>query len=72
MTSPLSWQPLMPAPVTSCLVCPYFNEANEYFREGCGEAEGDDDRINNQIYHQNKNGITESCPMWQQQNKEVK
>jgi hypothetical protein len=63
MTSQLSWQP---PTVTKCGECP---KADRF----------EDDRwctatvINEnqwEIYEQNKDGITPTCPMWQQQNKE--
>ena len=62
MTSQLSWQPL---PVTKCGECKYLLESKVGYQ--C------DITPQHQffIYGQNKDGITESCPMWQQQNKEM-
>jgi hypothetical protein len=73
MASQLSWQPPMPAPVTKCNECEY----GEHDWQTCAldpasrlypyNADGA-----TTIYLQNKDGITPSCPMYQQQNKEVK
>ena len=68
MTQQLSWQP---PPVTKCGECKYvyvYSDmigVNQY--STCTKADN-----SHELYQQNKDGITESCPMWQQQNKEVK
>ena len=59
MTSQLSWQP---PPVTKCGECPYEDMRYGYF--SCEAA-----AENYKVHKQNKDGITTSCPMWQQQNK---
>lgn len=55
----LFWQP---PPVTKCGECP----------ESCYGHYGDCAIGTFAMYQQNKNGITETCPKWQEQNKEVK
>jgi hypothetical protein len=64
MTSQLSWQP---PPVTKCGECP--NKRRDInWNDFCGEG----DKVNWYAYSENKDGITQSCPMWRQQNEEVK
>lgn len=61
--TPLSWQPPMPAPVTKCGECPYSSsDFDVCYKVSLKSAP--------QIYEENKDGITSTCPMWQQQNKE--
>jgi len=81
MTSQLSWQPPMPAPVTRCGKCPHiYSEEGAAFvmRLVCNLAPCTPANAGRELYEQNKDGITESCPMYQQQkasldaNKEVK
>jgi hypothetical protein len=58
----LSWQP---PPVTKCGECPKYAPMLKMF--SCPLAHRS---IDASIYLQNKDGITPTCPMWQQQNKE--
>ena len=57
----------MPEPVTNCAGCPHEEYSHIYKRHCCIKA-----MHPYFAYDENKYGITESCPMWQQQNKEVK
>lgn len=59
----LSWQP---PPVTKCSECCY---ADHHY-EACYAIGRHGMRELAKLYKENKNGITKSCPMWQQQNKD--
>ena len=63
MTAQLSWQP---PPVTKCGECP--NKRYDMHGTFCFEDTSD----NLEAYKQNKDGITPTCPMWQEQNKDSK
>ena len=60
----LSWKP--PA-VTKCDECPCMGVSGS--GGYCEAASTDNDAFI--AYTENKNGITKTCPMWQQQNKGV-
>ena len=60
MTSQLSWQP---PPVTKCGECPRRIYMGDH-RSKCGCLAHEKAKI---AWLENKDGITESCPMWQQQ-----
>jgi hypothetical protein len=64
----LSWQPPLPPPVTSCKNCPE-NEGSAW--GFCMATDAPLEDKNMAIFAQNKNGLTATCPMWQQQNKIV-
>jgi hypothetical protein len=68
MTSQLSWQPPMPAPVNNCRECPKRDIGVGNTRV-CTAATP---AIKVKTYEQNTDGITPTCPMYQQQNKESK
>jgi hypothetical protein len=69
---PLSWQPPMPAPVTRCGECEYAEHDWQTCELDPASRLTYNAAVSSVIYLQNKDGITKSCPMWQQQNKEVK
>jgi hypothetical protein len=69
MTSQLSWQP---PPVTKCGECPRVCKSNQAFHFDdlyCTAAVAEF-KSGFDVYRKNKDGITPTCPMWQQQNKE--
>lgn len=57
----LSWQP---PPVTNCWECPKYDGLGL-----CGATSPYQRMLIR--FKENKDGITESCPMWQKQNNEV-
>jgi hypothetical protein len=59
--SAYSWQP---PPVTKCGECPFLSTNGIQ----CTKVP----HSYNRIFAQNKDSITPTCPMWQQQNEEVK
>lgn len=66
----LSWQ--LP-PVTKCGECKFHGKEHEI--SFCIEIDklskdGFTAELAESVYNKNKNGITESCPMWQEQNKD--
>ena len=63
MTSQLSWQP---PPVTKCGECPKYDDGQCWENERALPVE------RYTLYIENSDGITSTCPMYQQQNKEVK
>ena len=64
MNPTLSWQP---PPVTKCGECPNKRVSIRYEMAYCDVAS---DAY--EVVKKNKDGITPTCPMYQQQNKEVK
>ena len=62
----LSWQP---PPVTKCGECPV---ASHIYRQCEYDWNVRFIAQSSTNYSQNKDGITESCPAWQQQNKDKK
>lgn len=67
----LSWQPPTPPAVTKCGECEHFDRLWRM----C-EKQGDfvfpyEPKRDTRLYHQNKDGITKTCPMWIEQNKET-
>jgi hypothetical protein len=66
MTSQLSWQP---PPVTRCGNCP-LAEIHDY-EAWCSIAVYETGKFREwDVYEENKDGITPTCPAWQQQDKE--
>lgn len=66
---PRSWQPPMPPPVTKCGECKTHGDEELGV---CFHSSNQSDLEMRVVYLQNERGLTITCPMWQQQNKEVK
>ena len=70
MTSQLSWQP---PPVTKCGECRYCsNDGSIFYCQLIDNlsVDGLSADLADETYEQNAIGITPTCPMWQQQNKD--
>jgi hypothetical protein len=66
----LFWQP---PPVTRCDKCGFVESLNtEWGTLGRCTSHYESQALALDRFYQNKNGITKTCPIWQEQNKEVK